>query len=73
MTAEESKKAIAIQLRETAFMENSSLIRGRAIFTAELINGLKKEVIIITVRRIPLLNCCSGPVGIRLKLVMGIQ
>jgi hypothetical protein len=68
ITAEDKRNAMAIQLRDTAFIDNSLLMLGRAIFTADPIKGLKKEDISITANKIPLLNCLSDPVCIIILL-----
>jgi hypothetical protein len=53
MTAENKRKPMAIQLSDTAFIDSSLLMLGRAIFTAEPMKGLKKEDIMTTARRMP--------------------
>jgi hypothetical protein len=47
-------KDVATQLRDKAFMDNSLAIVGNATFIAEPINGVRKELRVVT-RRID--NC----------------
>jgi hypothetical protein len=56
ITADESKNDMAIQLIITVFIDRSLLMLGKAMFTAELMNGLKKEERKITAKRIRLLK-----------------
>jgi hypothetical protein len=43
-------KEVATQPRERAVMDNSLAIAGRATLTAEPINGVRKELIVVTIR-----------------------
>jgi hypothetical protein len=43
-------KEVATQPRERAVMDNSLAIAGRATLTAEPINGVRKELIVVTRR-----------------------
>jgi len=64
ITAEKRRNPMAIQLSETAFMENFWPILGSAIFTADPIKGLKKDEMRITASRMLRLTWVSEVVCI---------
>ena len=55
-TAEDRRKAMDTQLRATAPMESSLPIRGRPIFTATIMKGLRNEATRVISRRVFLLT-----------------
>jgi|ERR1035437_1084228 hypothetical protein len=50
--ADDSRNDIMIQFMDTAFSENSFAIVGKAILTAEPMNGVKNDVTMVTTRMI---------------------
>jgi len=61
MVAEDNRNAMAIQLSDTAFMDNSLPMEGSAILTADPMKGLKKEDSMITASKIPRFTFSAEP------------
>jgi hypothetical protein len=73
VTADESKKAIAIQLIHTAFMLNSCPIFGNAMLTAAPIKGFRKEVITLIDSKIDLFTGWEGSISFGYKTFQGLS